>query len=170
MHITWNHAWCKYAWSTYPFYSHGSVPWPWYMQVIHAYRYLATNSGTKAKHGLKNKAILGVGREKETKCWFSFTESVDRVTCGIKSDQSRLFSINLLWRKNNTNYWGVVKKTGLITVRLTVRVYPPPLTVRVSWFFQNKLTYFDLFYHFIMGKIGPKFSHLLMVRAAPPPP
>ena len=58
-------------------------------------------------------------------------------------------------------------------VRLTVRVYSPPLTVRVSWFFQNKLTYFDLFYHFIMGKIGPKFSHLLTVRAEgadPPPP
>ena len=36
---------------------------------------------------------------------------------------------------------------------------------------QNKLTYFDLFYHFIMGKIGPKFSHLLTVRAegADPP-
>ena len=36
---------------------------------------------------------------------------------------------------------------------------------------QNKLTYFDLFYHFIMGKIGPKFSHLLTVKAegaAPP--
>ena len=31
------------------------------------------------------------------------------------------------------------------------------------WFFQNKLSYFDLFYHFIMGKIGPKFSHLLTV-------
>ena len=30
---------------------------------------------------------------------------------------------------------------------------------------ENKLTYFDLFYHFIMGKIGPKFSHLLTVRA-----
>ena len=42
-----------------------------------------------------------------------------------------------------------------------------------DWFFQNKLTYFDLFYHFIMGKIGPKFSHLLTVRAEeadPPPP
>ena len=24
----------------------------------------------------------------------------------------------------------------------------------------NKLTHSDLFYHFIMGKIGPKFSHL----------
>ena len=24
---------------------------------------------------------------------------------------------------------------------------------------------FDLFYHFIMGKIGPKFSHLLTVKA-----
>ena len=34
-----------------------------------------------------------------------------------------------------------------------------PHAVRVLWFFQNKLTYFDLFYHFIMGKIGPKFSH-----------
>ena len=29
----------------------------------------------------------------------------------------------------------------------------------------NKLSYFDLFYHFIMGKIGPKFSHLLTVKA-----
>ena len=49
---------------------------------------------------------------------------------------------------------------------------PPPLMVWVLWFFQNKLTYFDLFYHFIMGKIGPKFSHLLTVRAegADPPP
>ena len=27
-----------------------------------------------------------------------------------------------------------------------------------------KLSYFDLFYHFIMEKIGPKFSHLLTVR------
>ena len=52
----------------------------------------------------------------------------------------------------------VVKKKGLFTVRLTVRVYPPPLTVRVLWFFQNKLTYFDLFYLFIMGKNGPKFT------------
>ena len=43
--------------------------------------------------------------------------------------------------------------------------------VRVSWFFQNKLTYFDLFYHFIKGEIGPIFSHLLTVRAkgADPP-
>ena len=31
--------------------------------------------------------------------------------------------------------------------------------------FQNKLTYFELFYHLIMGKIGPKFSHLLTARA-----
>ena len=30
--------------------------------------------------------------------------------------------------------------------------------VRVLWFFQNKLTNFDLFYHFILEKIGPKFS------------
>ena len=42
------------------------------------------------------------------------------------------------------------------------------------FFLQNKLTYFDLFYHFIMGRIGPKFSHLLTVRAGgadplPPP-
>ena len=29
---------------------------------------------------------------------------------------------------------------------------------------QNKLTYFDLFYHFIMGKIGPKFSQIVSVR------
>ena len=62
----------------------------------------------------------------------------------------------------------VVKKNGLFTARLTVRVW--------FWsgccdFFQNKLKYFDLFYHFIMGKIGPKFSHLLTVRAkgADPP-
>ena len=49
---------------------------------------------------------------------------------------------------------------------------PSPEAVRVLWFFQNKLTYFDLFCHFIMGKIGPKFSHLLTVRAkgADPPP
>ena len=42
----------------------------------------------------------------------------------------------------------------------------PPSTeaVRVLWFFQNKLTYFDLFYHFIMGKIGPKFSQIVSVR------
>ena len=56
---------------------------------------------------------------------------------------------------------------------MTVRVDtpPPPLKVRVSWFFQNKLTYFDLFYHFIKGEIGPIFSHLLTVRAegADPP-
>ena len=26
-------------------------------------------------------------------------------------------------------------------------------------------TYFDLYYQFIMGKIGPKLSHLLTVRA-----
>ena len=41
-------------------------------------------------------------------------------------------------------------------------------------FVQNKLTYFDLFSYFIKGKIGPKFSHLLMVRLRgvthPPPP
>ena len=42
-------------------------------------------------------------------------------------------------------------------VRLTIRVDPPPFIVRVCYFFQNKLTYFDLFYHFIMGKIGPFF-------------
>ena len=65
---------------------------------------------------------------------------------------------------------GSHKKNGLFTVRLTVRV-PPPLTVRLSGFFQNKLTYFDSFYYFIMGQIGPKFSHLLTVRAegADPP-
>ena len=48
-------------------------------------------------------------------------------------------------------------------VRLTIRVDPP--YGRVLWFFQNKLTYFNLFYHFLMEKIGPKFSHLLTVRA-----
>ena len=57
------------------------------------------------------------------------------------------------------------KKNGLFTVRLTVRVYPPPPPYGQGVvIFQNKLTYFDLFYHFIMGKIGPKFSHLLTVR------
>ena len=35
--------------------------------------------------------------------------------------------------------------------------------IRALWFFQNKLTYFDLFYHFIMGKIGPKFSQIVSV-------
>ena len=76
------------------------------------------------------------------------------------------------WHPEKTNvYWfltvmprGVVKKNnGLFTVRLTVGV-DPPLTVRVSWFFQNKLTFFDLFYHFKKGEIGPIFPHLLMVR------
>ena len=40
---------------------------------------------------------------------------------------------------------GVVEKL-FFTIRLTIRVdpLPPPLTVRVLWFFQNKLTYFDL--------------------------
>ena len=48
---------------------------------------------------------------------------------------------------------------------------PPPPYGQGVVIFQNKLTYFDLFYHFIMGKIGPKFSHLLTVRAegADPP-
>ena len=49
------------------------------------------------------------------------------------------------------------KNNGLFMVRLTVRVDPPPLMVRVSWFFQNKLRYFDLFYHFIMGKLDQNF-------------
>ena len=58
------------------------------------------------------------------------------------------------------------KKTGILPFRLTVKVDPlPPNTVRALYFFQNKLTYFDLFFHFIMGKIGPKCSHLIMVRA-----
>ena len=57
----------------------------------------------------------------------------------------------------------VVKKNGLFTVRLTLRVYPPP----------NKSLYILVAKgpHFIMEKIGPKFSHLLTVRAkgADPP-
>ena len=37
--------------------------------------------------------------------------------------------------------------------------------VRVLWFFLSNLTFFDLIlYHFIIGKIGPKVSHLLTAR------
>ena len=46
--------------------------------------------------------------------------------------------------------------------------------VRVLWFFLSNLTFFDLIlYHFIIGKIGPKVSHLLTVRVeggSDPPP
>ena len=56
------------------------------------------------------------------------------------------------WKRSLKNIRGVIKNNGLFT-----------------WFFQNKLTYFDLFYHFTMGKIGPKFSHLLTVRAVKRP-
>ena len=58
-------------------------------------------------------------------------------------------------------------------VRLTIMGGGSTLMVRVLWFFQNKLTYFDLFYYCIKGKSGPKFSHLLMVRlggVTPRPP
>ena len=48
-------------------------------------------------------------------------------------------------------------------IRLTIRVEspPPPLLVRVLFFSSKQV---DLFYFFTEGKIGPKFSHLLMVR------
>ena len=40
--------------------------------------------------------------------------------------------------------------------------------VRVLWFFLSNLTFFDLIlYHFIIGKIGPKVSHLLTVSSVP---
>ena len=87
--------------------------------------------------------------------------------------QLSTFKTKTVWKLFNWFRDVFKKKNGLFTVRLTVRVDPPlpPLTVRVLWFFQNKFTYFDLFYHFIMGKIRPKFSHLLTVRAegADPP-
>ena len=66
---------------------------------------------------------------------------------------------------------GVVKKRSFYG-QADRKGSPPPYG-QVVVIFQNKLTYFDLFYYFIMGKIGPKFSHLLTVRAkgadAPPP-
>ena len=51
-----------------------------------------------------------------------------------------------------------------------IKGLPPPYGQGVV-IFSNKLTYLELFYHFIMGKIGPKFSHLVTVRAegADPP-
>ena len=65
----------------------------------------------------------------------------------------------------------VIKKNVFYGQAVRVDPPPPPLTVRVSWFLQNKLTYFDLSYHLIKGEIGPIFSHLLTVRAegADPP-
>ena len=84
-----------------------------------------------------------------------------KINKGSRQEKNGLFTVRL-----TTSLREVVEKNGIFTVRLTVRVDPPPpLTVRVLWFFLNKLTYFDLFYHFIMEKIGPKFSHLLTVRA-----
>ena len=51
-----------------------------------------------------------------------------------------------------------------------IKGLPPPLTVRVLWFFQNKLTYFDLFYH--LEKLDQNFH--ICLRSGPrgltPPP
>ena len=45
----------------------------------------------------------------------------------------------------NIHIRGVVKKRSFYG-QANRKGLPPPLTVRVLWFFQNKLTYFDLFY------------------------
>ena len=71
-----------------------------------------------------------------------------------------------------SHHLGEPSKNVYFMVRLTIMGGGSTLMVRVLWFFQNKLTYFDLFYYCIKGKSGPKFSHLLMVRlgAVTPPP
>ena len=92
------------------------------------------------------------------------TERCHTWSVSYKTDQKQHIYLKVI------SYRGVVKKNGLFTARLTVRVW--------FWsgccdFFQNKLKYFDLFYHFTMGKIGPTFSHFLTVRAEgadPSPP
>ena len=78
------------------------------------------------------------------------------------------------WLKMVRIFREVVKKKRYFYCQADRKGLPPPPPYGQGVvIFQNKLTYFDLFYHFIMGKIGPKFSHLLTVRAEgadPPPP
>ena len=64
----------------------------------------------------------------------------------ISSVISKIFVLLLVELEGKSS-----KKRGIFTVRLTVRVDPPYGQGVVI--FSNKLTYFDLFYHFIMEKI-----------------
>ena len=81
--------------------------------------------------------------------WFLDTQN----TCylmvkGLKNAYLMHFSSSHSWFRCSVCYY--LQCLSSLNQRVNQRV-------KKTFFFQNKLTYFDLFYHFIMGKLAQKF-------------
>ena len=89
---------------------------------------LTKTSANSSAPSVKGKAFWEISQKISQKKTFFFTPSLRlHIECKKCTKGSRQ------------------EKNGIFTVRR--KGWPPLLTVRVLWFFQNKLTYFDLFYH-----------------------